>query len=83
MDHVGVSDCLWLHPNISNKTKEITSSAIMTLTYTLLVVVQVFNTIKCSHLSLQGYTPLRINEIACTAEKLKVSKWTKTIFEEK
>ena len=55
----------------------------MTLTYTLLVVVQVFNTIKCSHLSLQGYTPLRINEIACTAEKLKVSKLTKTIFEGK
>ena len=55
----------------------------MTLTYTLLVVAQVFTTIKCSHLSLQGYTPLRINEIACTAEKLKVSKLTKTIFEGK
>ena len=55
----------------------------MTLTYTLLVVAQVLTTIKCSHLSLQGYTPLRINEIACTAEKLKVSKLTKTIFEGK
>ena len=53
----------------------------MTLTYTLLVVAQVLTTIKCSHLSLQGYTPLRINEIACTAEKLKVSKVT--IFEGK
>ena len=69
--------------HIKQKTKEITSLAIMTLTYTLLVVAQVLATIKCSHLSLQGYTPLRINEIACTAEKLKVSKLTKTKFEVK
>lgn len=39
--------------------------------YPILLVFQALTYIRCSHLSLQGYTPLKINEIACTAEKLK------------
>ena len=46
----------------------------MALVCTILILLQVFLNIECSHLSLQGYTPLKINEIACTAEKLRVSK---------
>ena len=44
----------------------------MAFCYTLLLVLQAILHIEGSAFKHQGYTPLKINEIACTAEKLKV-----------
>jgi len=38
---------------------------------TILILFKAFLNVECSHLSVQGYTSMMINEIACTAEKLR------------
>jgi len=43
----------------------------MAFYYTVLLILQAILHIECSAFKHQGYTPLKINEIACTAEKLK------------
>ena len=45
----------------------------MAFYFTLFLVLQAILHIEGSAFKHQGYTPLKINEIACTAEKLKVS----------
>ena len=45
----------------------------MAFYYTLLLILPTILHIEGSAFKHQGYTPLKINEIACTAEKLKVS----------
>ena len=51
-------------------SKSITNMAFY---YTLLLILPTILHIEGSAFKHQGYTPLKINEIACTAEKLKVT----------
>ena len=54
----------------------------MAFYFTLFLVLQAILHIEGSAFKHQGYTPLKINEIACTAEKLKVSSNFETKYKD-